>query len=176
MVNQDWVKQLQSTPLKKLSRYTVSDYIKICRSSFLKPTVIEMLDKLKQNPEMDDLFLADMYILAFVYRNTSRFEAIVKGGKFDPPLLPNDATKNSASQDKENESAANATNPFFKRISDLQTFRAQKIEHLHIEANRFREKMLNLAGTFLCGSTTKCKKNQILFFTEIYARFTVFFI
>ena len=110
---------------------------------------------------MDDLFLADMYILAFVYRNTSRFEAIVKGGKFDPPLLPNDATKNSASQDKENESAANATNPFFKRISDLQTFRAQKIEHLHIEANRFREKMLNLAGTFLCGSNTKCKKNDI---------------
>ena len=105
MVNQDWVKQLQSTPLKKLSRYTVSDYIKICRSSFLKPTVIEMLDKLKQNPEMDDLFLADMYILAFVYRNTSRFEAIVKGGKFDPPLLPNDATKNSASQDKENDSS-----------------------------------------------------------------------
>ena len=75
MIYKDWIRQLQTTPYSKISQYTVGDYLWICRLSFLKPTVIALLDKLRENPEVDDQFLVDLYILAFVYRKTSRFEA-----------------------------------------------------------------------------------------------------
>lgn len=167
MIYKDWIRQLQTTPYSKISQYTVGDYLWICRLSLLKPTVIALLDKLRENPEVEDQFLVDLYILAFVYRKTSRFEAIVKGGKFDPPLLPDYASKDYSVPEKENESVEDMTNPFFKTTSELLSPRA-KISQLRAEANRFREKISKLAESCLDGSSTKyqCKKDKI--YRKIY--------
>lgn len=152
MAHEKWIKQLQTTSLKQLCQYKVADFIQICKASFLKPEVINILNALAKNPEIDKEFLWNLYILAFVYRNTSRFEAIVT----ECQLLQVHERK------QENESAANDSNPFIKAATNLPTLREYKILNLRNETasleNRVSQLAKNLTSSFV---GPQCKRYEV---------------
>ena len=85
MTNREWLRRLQNTNRDELFNYGLIDFIEISRDAFLAPRTIKMLDLLKTTPYMSAELLFDLYVLAFVYRETEHFEEIVAGGLF--PLL-----------------------------------------------------------------------------------------
>jgi hypothetical protein len=110
------------------------------------------LNALAKNPEIDKPFLWNLYILAFVYRNTSRFEAIVT----ECQLLQVHERK------QENESAANDSNPFIKAATNLPTLREYKILNLRNETasleNRVSQLAKNLTSSFV---GPQCKRYEV---------------
>ena len=152
MEHKRWIAQLQSTSLKQLCQYKVADFIQICKASFLKPEVINILNALAKNPDIDKPFLWDLYILAFVHRNTSRFEAIVT----ECQLLQVHERK------QEKESAANDSNPFIKAAMNLPALREYKILNLRNEAAYLENRILQLAEKLTNSFVgPKCKRHGI---------------
>ena len=82
-----WIKKLQNMDRHTLCSYKLSEFITNSRSAFLSSEVIMMLDELEKSTYIKKDQLADLYVLAFVYRNTAHFEEIVKGNHISPPLL-----------------------------------------------------------------------------------------
>lgn len=85
MNNRDWLRKLQKTTRDELCNYDLKDFIEISRNAFLTPRMIKILDLLKTTSYMSADLLFHLYVLSFVYRETSHFEEIVTGGLF--PLL-----------------------------------------------------------------------------------------
>ena len=139
-----WIKKLQNMDRHTLCSYKLSEFITNSRSAFLSSEVIMMLDELEKSTYIKKDQLADLYVLAFVYRNTAHFEEIVKGNHISPPLL--------ISFDDQNEKDCNLPEKEQGDILDLiislngeKNGKARlfmdKLSNLSKEAEYFREKM-----------------------------------
>ena len=176
-----WIRSLQKEKRKDLCDYLFWDFVLSGRDVFLDSKVVEMLDQLKALYQNDDL-LSDLYVLAFVYRQTGHFEEIVNGESYYPPLLPLPRKDSSSKgEDTSSENTASKENEltesqqFKKRVFDYAEANKEndlklKLSIIEKDAAGFKERMRTLFRKY---STSKGKmnprKNEVIF-RKIYEK------
>lgn len=151
MVDREWLRKLQKTNRNELCKYNLKDFIEISQKAFLSQRVIKMLELLKTVSYMSvDLFF-DLYVLAYVYRETEHFEEIVTGGFV--PLLTSVPEKNDSF------AVRNYTEKDLKQIS--KDF--SQIEQKLIQADPLAGKLSDLS---------KQARGFVVRMRKIYTRFT----
>ena len=172
MTNREWLRKLQKTNREELCTYGLKDFIEISRGAFLTPRMIKMLDLLKTTSYMSADLLFDLYVLAFVYRATARFEEIVVGGHF--PLLkylPENDSFSVVEYAREN------TDLNYKDAAPMeQLHRIQldplsgKLFDLKKEARGFATRMRKVFGRFSSSKFRRKQPKNESVFSRIYER------